>query len=157
MAADPSFSIEGAWSSMGSHDTAQAAAAAAFVEALFDDHALGSTGVTWAPDVMTGWISGRDYPHKEVLGYTTRDDIWLVAAGVRLHYGDADAWYHPLFFSVQPTLHTGKTAALSGMYEFTLTIGWQARHWMFGVRHSSNAGLNGSNLGETMIVGGITF
>jgi hypothetical protein len=156
-AVDPQVSIEGGWSSMGCHDTDDEAAAAAFVEALFDDHAIGHTGFTWAPDITAGWISGRDYPSGVIHGYTTRDDIWLVAGGFRLHYGEAGAWYRPLFFSVQPEVHAGMTAAQSGNYEFLLTLGWQAAHWMFGVRHSSNAGLHGPNLGETMIVGGITF
>lgn len=62
-----------------------------------------------------------------------------------------------MFFSAQGMLHTGHTPALSGSYDFMLTLGWQARHWMIGVRHSSNAFLHMPNEGETMLVGGITF
>jgi hypothetical protein len=157
IAADPVISIEGGWSFMGMNYAADKGTAAAFVEGLFDDHRIGSSAFTWALDVTAGWISGRDYPREHYQGYTTSDDIWLIAGGARFHYGDADAWYRPLFFSLQPTLHAGQTVALSGNYEFTLTLGWQARHWMLGVRHSSNADLHGPNLGETMLVGGITF
>jgi hypothetical protein len=153
----PAMSIEGGWSFMGLDYTVNKSTAAAFVEALFDDHPIGSSAFTWASDVTAGWISGRDYPSEHYQGYTTRDDIWLIAGGLRFHYGDASAWYRPLFFSLQPTLHSGQTVAESGNYEFTLTLGWQAAHWMLGVRHSSNADLHGPNVGETMLVGGITF
>ena len=157
MAADPSISVEGGWSFMGQDFVANKGAAAAFAEGVFDEQPIGSSAFTWAPDIMAGWISGRGDSHRDVYHYATRDDIWLIAGGVRFHYGASDAWYRPLFFSVQPTLHTGRTPALSGCYEFTLTLGWQAEHWMIGVRHSSNAGSHLPNLGETMLVGGITF
>ncbi|MFC0086188.1 lipid A 3-O-deacylase [Dyella flava] len=157
IAADPLISIEGGWSFMGMNYTVDKSTAAAFVEALFGDHPIGSTAFTWAPDVTAGWISGRGYPCGDYQGYSARNDIWLIAAGLRFHYGAANAWYRPFFFSLQPTLHAGLTPAESGNYEFTLTLGWQARHWMLGVRHSSNADLNGPNLGETMLVGGVTF
>lgn len=155
--ADPQWSLEGGWSFMGTNYTADKGAAAAFVEAAFDDRPIGDSAFTWAPDVTAGWISGRDYPRGDYRGYSPRGDIWLIAGGLRFGYGKADAWYRPLFFSVQPTLHTGQTAALSSHYEFTLTLGWQAGHWMLGVRHSSDAGLHGTNLGETMLVAGIGF
>jgi hypothetical protein len=154
---DPTYSIEGGWSFMGTHFTADQAAAAAFGEAVFGDHAIGSTHITWAPDVTAGWISGRDDPPHFYEHYSSRDDIWLVAAGLRFHFGAADAWYRPFFTSVQATLHTGHTPALSGCYEFTITFGWQFAHWMIGVRHSSNADTHLPNLGESMLVGGISF
>lgn len=142
---------------MGQDFTADKGAAAAFAEAVFDDYSIGNTAFTWAPDITAGWMSGRGDPPGGRYNYSTRDDIWLIAGGLRFHYGAAWAWYRPLFFSVQPTLHTGRTPGLSGSYEFTLTLGWQAAHWMMGVRHISNAGLHLPNLGETMLVGGITF
>lgn len=156
-AAIPRFSVEGGWSFMGSHYTADLGARAVFGEAVFGEHAIGDSRFTWAPDVTAGWISGRSATRYDSHGYSVRNDIWLVAGGLRFHYGAADAWYRPLFFSVQPTLHAGNTPALSGAYEFTLTLGWQARHWMLGVRHSSNASLHLPNQGETMLVGGMTF
>jgi hypothetical protein len=156
-AADPWISIEGGWSFLGEDFTAGEGAAAAFAEAVFGDHAIGNTAFTWEPDITAGWISGRGNPPLELHRYSTRDDIWMIAGGLRFHYGAAGAWYRPFFFSVQPTLHTGHTPALSGCYEFTLTLGWQASHWMIGVRHSSNADTHLPNLGETMLVGGITF
>jgi hypothetical protein len=157
-AADPAYSVEGGWSFMGDeHFTADQGAAAAFGEAMFDDHGIGSTNITWSPDVTAGWISGRGDPPRVYHGYSTRDDIWMVAVGLRFHFGAADAWYRPFFASVQPTLHTGRTPALSGCYEFTITFGWQFAHWMIGVRHISNADTHLPNLGESMLVGGVSF
>ncbi|HTV86264.1 MAG TPA: lipid A 3-O-deacylase [Dyella sp.] len=142
---------------MGEHFTTNQAAAAAFGEAVFDQHSIGSTNITWAPDAGVGWVSGRGDPRRVYAHYSTRDDVWMVAAGLRFHFGAADAWFAPFFASVQPTLHTGHTPALSGCYEFTLTFGWQFQHWMIGVRHSSNANTHLPNLGESMLVAGITF
>lgn len=67
--------------------------------------------------------------------YTTRDHIWMLSAGLRFQYGAPNAWYRPLFFSFQPSLHTGRTQGLSSSYEFTSTLGWQGEHWMFALRH----------------------
>jgi hypothetical protein len=146
------FELQGGVSYMDSYS-----APAAFGEVIFDDHPFGSSNFTWAPDVTVGWIGGRDLKRFDSARYTTRDDIGLVAGGVRIHYGAPDAWYRRLFISEQPTLHTGRTAALSSAYEFTTTVGYQGDHWSVGVRHISNAGIHEPNRGETMAVVGIAF
>ena len=156
-AADPQLSVEGGLSYMGRYYTVKQSAPVIFIEVVFDEHRIGRSRFSWSPDVMGGWMDGRDFDRYDTKTFTTRDHIWLVAAGVRLHYGDADAWYRPLFFSFQPTLHTGRTPGLSSAYEFTETLGWQARHWMVGVRHISNGFLHQPNLGETMFIVGVTF
>ena len=51
----------------------------------------------------------------------------------------------------------GTYPALSSSYEFTYTIGWQAKHWMMGIRHSSNAYLHEPNRGESVLLLGLTF
>lgn len=132
-------------------------APAAFGGVIFDEHAFGSSRFTWAAEITAGWISGRGLKRFDAGHYTTRDDIGLVAAGVRIHYGPANAWYRKFFLSEQPTLHTGHTQALSGAFEFTTTVGYQGNHWMVGIRHISNAGLHQPNRGETMAVAGIAF
>jgi hypothetical protein len=156
-AAGPQISVEGGESYVGGYFTLNDGAPAVFAEAVFDEHGIGSSRFTWAPDVTAGWIDGRDIAYFRSDRYTTRDHIWLLAAGLRFHYGDANAWYRPLFFSFQPTLHTGRTPALSSSYEFTSTLGWQCEHWMVALRHSSNAYLHMPNRGENLLLMGVTF
>ncbi|MDO1529616.1 acyloxyacyl hydrolase [Fulvimonas sp. R45] len=129
----------------------------AFVEAVFGEHRLGDTGLTWAPDVSGGWIDGRDVSRYRAARYTTRNEVWLVAAGARFRFGDESAWYRPLFFSFQPAYHSGRTQALSSGYEFVSTLGWQMKHWSFQIRHVSNGSLHEPNRGETMALVGIGF
>lgn len=146
------FELQGGVSYMDSYSTP-----AAFGEVIFDPYQIGSSNFSWSPDITVGWIGGRDLKRFDSARYTTRDDIGLLAGGVRFHYGPADAWYRRLFISEQPTVHTGRTAALSSAFEFTTTVGYQGDHWSVGVRHISNAGIHEPNRGETMAVVGIAF
>ncbi|WP_449427077.1 hypothetical protein [Rhodanobacter umsongensis] len=102
------------------------AANTAFVEGVFDEHSIGDSRFSWSPDVSLGWINGRDIAHFDAYRYNTRDQVWLLAAGARFHYGDAGDWYHPLFLSFQPALHSGRTQALSSSYEFVSTLAGRA-------------------------------
>lgn len=146
------FELQGGVSYMDSYS-----APAAFGEVIFDEHAFGSSNFTWAPDLTAGWIGGRNLKRFDNSRYTTRDDIGLVAAGVRIHYGPANAWYRRFFISEQPTVHTGRTLALSSAFEFTTTVGYQGDHWSVGVRHISNGGIHEPNRGETLAVVGFAF
>lgn len=130
---------------------------AAFIEGVFAEHRISASRFTWSPDVSLGWIDGRDVPRYRHSRYTTSDNARLVAVGARFHYGDADAWYRPLFFSFQPAWHGGRTQALSTGYEFVSTLGWQGRHWSFQLRHISNGSLHEPNRGETMALVGLAF
>jgi hypothetical protein len=133
------------------------AASTVFVEALFAEHALGDTRFSWVPDVSAGWIDGRNVAQFRYNRYTTHDAVWLVAAGARLHYGDAADWYRPLFFSFQPAWQSGRTQALSSGYEFVSTLGWQGRRFSVQLRHVSNGDLHDPNRGETMALVGAAF
>ncbi len=133
------------------------AANTVFAEGVFDEHRVGDTRLSWSPDVSLGWIDGRDIARYRDNRYTTKDAIWLVAAGARFHYGDAGDWYRPIFFSFQPALHSGRTQALSTSYEFVSTLGWQWQHFSFQIRHISNASLHRPNRGETMALIGVGF
>ncbi len=134
-----------------------AGAKAVFVEGIFPNHRLGATPLRWAPDISVGWIGGRNMPRYARARYTTTDAIWLVAAGVRVRY-DADGdWYHRLFFSFQPALHTGRTQALSSAYEFVSSFGWQGDRFSFQLRHISNGSFHQPNRGETMALAGLRF
>jgi hypothetical protein len=144
--------IQGGRSYMDSYGTN-----AVFVEGIFDEHMIGDSRFSWSPDVSAGFINGRDVPRYRLSKYTTSDDVYLLAAGARLHYGDTDNWYHPLFLSFQPAAHTGRTQALSSGYEFVSSLGWQGKHFSVQLRHISNASLHEPNRGETMALVGVGF
>ncbi len=151
-AAATELDLEVGRSYMDSH-----AATTAFVEGVFDEHQIGSSRFSWSPDVSLGWINGRDIDRYRKDDPSTKDDIWLVAGGARFHYGDADDWYHSLFFSFQGAAHTGHTQALSSTGEFVSTLGWQGRRFNVQIRHISNGGLHNPNRGETMALVGVAF
>ncbi|MEO7065705.1 MAG: acyloxyacyl hydrolase [Rhodanobacter sp.] len=131
--------------------------AAVFVEGVLDEHQLGRTSFTWAPDVSLGWIEGHDINGFRHDRYDPRKGVLLVAAGARFHYGVEGAWYRPLFFSFQPALANRRTLALGTPYEFVSTLGWQGQRFSFQIRHISNGDLGGPNRGETMALVGIGF
>lgn len=148
--AAPTFELQ-----LGRSYTSSRGAAAAFTEGTFAERSIGSTRVTWTPDVSAGWIDGRDVRRHRRSRYSITDSIWLVAAGARFRYGARGDWYHHLFFSFQPALHTGRTRALSSAYEFVSTLGWQAQRFSIQVRHISNGSLHEPNCGETMLLVGV--
>jgi hypothetical protein len=156
-AADTRLEIQGGVSYMES-----SAANTAFVEGVFDEHRIGNSRFSWSPDVSVGWIGGRDISYYDDYRYdghrySTRDQIWLLAGGARIRYGDPGDWYRSLFFSFQPALHTGRTLALSSPYEFVSTLGWQGQHFSVQIRHISNGDLHFPNRGETMVLLGVGF
>ena len=130
---------------------------AAFVEAVFDEHAIGSSRFTWAPDVSVGWIGGRNLSRYKGNRYETGDDVWLVAGGARFRYGTDSDWYHGFFYSLQGAAQKGRTMALSSTGEFVNTVGWQGKYLSFQIRHISNGGTHGPNRGETMALVGVGF
>ena len=151
-AAAAHLELQGGRSYMDSH-----ASNAVFVEGVFDDHRIGNSRFSWSPDVSLGWIGGRDVARYRASRYATQDDVWLLAGGARLRYGDPGDWYGALFVSFQPAVHTGRTQALSSGYEFVSSVGWQGRHASIQLRHISNGGLHEPNLGETMALLGVGF
>jgi hypothetical protein len=148
-----SIEVQGGRSYMDSHGTD-----AFFVESVFDARAMGNSRFTWSPDVSLGWIDGRDSAElRKYANPSTKDAVWLLAGGARLHYGDESNWYHPLFFSFQVAGQTGRTQALSSVYEFVSTLGWQWKYLSFEIRHISNGSFQQPNRGETMALVGIRF
>lgn len=130
---------------------------AAFAEAVFDQRRIGNSRFSWSPDASVGWIDGRGIGRFRSCRYSTNDSAWLVAGGIRLHYGDDADWYRSLFFSFQPALQSGRTQALSSAYEFVSTLGWQGRHFNIQIRHISNGSMHEPNRGETMALVGVTL
>jgi hypothetical protein len=111
IAAGESMGMPGIELQLGRSYMDSAGTATVFAEGVFPEQPLGSTRFSWAPDFSLGWIDGRDMQRYRRARYTTTDAVWLVAAGTRIHYGMDSDWYHGLFFSFQPALHTGRTQA----------------------------------------------
>ncbi|MGC1550042.1 MAG: acyloxyacyl hydrolase [Rhodanobacter sp.] len=128
-----------------------------FIESVFGEKSIGTSSLTWSPDISLGWIDGRSVERYRYSRYTTEDSAWLIATGVRIHYGNATDWYRSLFFSFQPVLHSGRTQALSSVYEFASTLGWQGKRFSVQIRHISNGSLHEPNRGETMALVGVAF
>lgn len=131
------------------------ATTALFVEGVFAARRIGDSPWTWSPDASLGWIRGRDLARFRDNRYSTGPDAWLLAAGARLQYGDANRWYRHLFVSFQPALNSARTQALSSPYEFVSTLGWQGRRFSVQLRHVSNGDLHHPNRGETMVLIGL--
>jgi hypothetical protein len=144
--------LEGGRSYMDSHP-----ASTLFAEAVFGPRRIGGSRWDWSPDVSLGWIDGRDVARYADNRYSTRSDVWLLAAGVRLQHGNVGHDGHGWFVSFQPAVTHGRTQALSSPYEFVSTLGWQGRRFSFQLRHVSNGGLHDPNRGETMALVGVGF
>jgi hypothetical protein len=152
-AAETHVEVQGGRSYMDSHGTN-----VFFVESVFDAHPMGQSRFTWSPDVSIGYIRGRDIEHYRDYSPGTTNDVWVGALGARLHYGNDNDWYQPLFFSFQVAgTAGGHTQALSSSYQFVSTLGWQMKNVSFQIRHISNGSFKEPNRGETMALVGIGF
>jgi hypothetical protein len=130
---------------------------ALFVEGVFGAHRIGDGHWSWSPVVSLGWIEGRDIARFRNSRYGTQQDAWLLAAGARIHYGEAGDWYRHLFLGFQAAYNSARTQALSSPYEFVSTLGWQGRRFSVQLRHVSNGNLHDPNRGETMALVGVRF
>lgn len=147
--ADPRIEINGGRSYSDSYWTNTA-----WIEDIWGEHAFGNSQFSWAPAASLGFINGRNVSKY---GNKVSDDVWLGAGGVRLRYGAPGEWYHHLFWTSEIAVQAGRTLALSSGGEFVNSVGWTGEHWTFQIRHASNAGIKGSNRGETMALVGFAF
>lgn len=147
--ADPRIEINGGRSYSDSYWTNTA-----WIEGIWSEHAFGSSQYSWSPAVSLGFINGRNVTKY---GNAVSDDVWLLGGGVRMRYGNSNDWYHHLFWTSELAAQGGRTLALSSGGEFVNSIGWTNDHWTFQIRHVSNAGIEGSNRGETMALVGVAF
>jgi len=90
-------------------------------------------------DVTVGTITGTQ----------TRDTSFAV-----LSYEIVD---QHLFASFGPGLVRHQTTTLTSQYQFMTTFGYHWSHASLGVRHLSNGGLRGKNIGESLVFVAITF
>ena len=101
----------------------------------------------WAPAFGLGHFNAR----PDLVGEHLHDTVWVGAAGARLYM------WREAFFGFQVAATAGRTDALSSVYEFVSSLGWQDNHWQFMLRHISNGDFHEPNHGETMFLVGISF
>jgi hypothetical protein len=117
-----------------------------------------SGSFAWAPDVSLGYLAGRSTPSRYgLMRPGLSDDVVLGALGVRIQMTHTPSVWSHFFFSFQAAAHTGRTQALSSVYEFVSTAGWTSRRISVQVRHISNGSLHEPNRGETMLLVGLAF
>lgn len=62
-----------------------------------------------------------------------------------------------LYASFGTGLITHQTTTLTSQYQFLTTFGYHWNHASLGVRHMSNGGLRGKNIGENLVFVALTF
>lgn len=97
------------------------------------------TGSRW--DYTIGNISGAGQDNR---------DTSFVAASYQIV--DQDLWA-----SFGPALITRQTQTLTSTYQFMTTFSYHHDDWALGVRHLSNGGLRGKNIGENLVFVGWHF
>jgi hypothetical protein len=72
-------------------------------------------------------------------------EVQALSVGLRWRSGG-------LLLGLSPALATARTDAVSGTLQFVTTLGWQWQCCALMLQHISNAGLNGRNMGENMLM-----
>ena len=112
--------------------------------------ALGYTG---QHDAQRGQVLMLDYVPQDspwdvtlatIRGTQTRDTSW-----VALSYEIVD---RHLFASFGPALISHQTSTLTSQYQFMTTFGYHHDGWSVAVRHLSNGGFRGANVGENAVM-----
>jgi hypothetical protein len=98
--------------------------------------------------LMVDWMptdSRWDYTLGNIgaVGQDNRDTSFVAAS-----YQIVD---EHLWASFGPALITHQTETLTSTYQFMTTFGYHRGNWGFGVRHLSNGGLRGKNIGENLV------
>ena len=101
---------------------------------------------------MLDWTPGDtvwDFTAGAIRGTETRDTSW-----VAMSYEIVD---QHLFASFGPALIRHQSSTLTSQYQFMTTFGYHRGAWSLAIRHLSNGGLRGANIGETVVVVGWNF
>ena len=139
-----------------------AAMAAAALIALAPTMADAQTGISVGYTGMHDGSRGRvlmfdyvptgshwDYTAGNISGAENRDTSFIAAS-----YEIVD---QHLYASFGPALVTHQTETLTSAYQFMTTFGYHRDNWSFGVRHLSNGGLRGKNIGENLVFASWNF
>ena len=117
-----------------------------------------SVGYTGQHDAQRGqvymldWVpsdSPWDFTAGTIRGTQTRDTSWVAAS-----YQIVD---QHLYASFGPALIRHQTSTLTSQYQFMTTFGYHHGDWFLAIRHLSNGGLRGANIGETVVILGLSF
>jgi len=93
----------------------------------------------YRPDGQT-W----DFTAGAIRGTLNRDTSFIAAS-----YEIVDQHFYASF---GPALIRHQTSTLSSQYQFMTTFGFHHDGWSLAVRHMSNGGLRGSNVGENAVI-----
>lgn len=85
-----------------------------------------------------------DFTAGTIRGTRSRDTSFIAAS-----YEIVD---QHLYASFGPALVRHQTSTLSSQYQFMTTFGFHHDGWSLAVRHISNGGLRGSNVGENAVI-----
>ena len=85
-----------------------------------------------------------DFTAGAIRGTRSRDTSFIAAS-----YEIVD---QHLYASFGPALVRHQTSTLSSQYQFMTTFGFHHDGWSLAVRHISNGGLRGSNVGENAVI-----
>ena len=140
---------------MSRHHIASIGAAAALLAASFQVHAQTgiSVGYTGQHDSQRGQVLMLDYVPQDspwditlatIRGAETRDTSW-----VALSYEIVD---QHLYAAFGPAMISHQTSTLTSQYQFMTTFGFHHDGWSLAVRHMSNGGLRGNNIGENAVI-----
>lgn len=112
-----------------------------------------AVGYTGQHDSQRGQVLMLDYVPKDspwditlatIRGTETRDTSW-----VALSYEIVD---QHLYAAFGPALISHKTSTLTSQYQFMTTFGYHKDNWSVAVRHLSNGGFRGANVGENAVI-----
>ena len=115
-----------------------------FLDYVGDTH---ENAVTWQPTLTLGFVGSRS-DRRDHLDH----DVFVAGGGARL------VWWRHAFFGAEIGYVSQRTDALSSHEQFISSLGWQGERYVVMLRHISNADLfGGRNLGETMVLAGLSF
>ncbi len=112
-----------------------------------------AVGYTGQHDSQRGQVLMLDYVPKDspwditlatIRGTETRDTSW-----VALSYEIVD---QHLYAAFGPALISHQTSTLTSQYQFMTTFGYHKDNWSVAVRHLSNGGFRGANVGENAVI-----
>lgn len=112
--------------------------------------------------VAVGYTGMHDGQRGQVLvlDYRPQDMHWLFSAGNISHTLSRNtSWVgaqymiidRDLFAGFGPAVITHQTTTLTSQYQFITTFGLHRGHWAIAVRHISNGGTRGDNVGENLV------
>ena len=125
------------------------------------------TLVPFTADAQTGIAAGYTGMHDSqrgqvyMLDYRPDGQPWDFTAGAIRGTHSRDTSFiaasyeivdQHLYASFGPALIRHQTSTLSSQYQFMTTFGFHHDGWSLAVRHMSNGGLRGSNVGENAVI-----